>query len=49
LVVERPKDEAEAEYPGRIFEDQSLDYAEAMQAFVMASAQPGQPEPTLGD
>jgi len=49
LVVERCKDEAEAQYPGRIFEDQSLDYAEAMQAFVTASAQPGQPEPTLED
>jgi len=48
-VVERSKDDAEAQYPGRIFEDQSLDYAEAMQAFVMASAQPGQPEPTLED
>jgi transposase InsO family protein len=43
LVVERPKDEAEAQYPGRIFEDRSLDYAEAMQAFVAASAQAGQP------
>jgi len=37
LVVERPKDEA-VRYPGRIFEDRSLDYAEAMQAFVTASA-----------
>lgn len=43
LVIERPKDETEAQYPGRIFEDPSLDYAEAMQAFVIASAQPGQP------
>jgi transposase InsO family protein len=49
LVIERSKDDAEAEYPGRIFEDQSLDYAEAMQAFVIASAQSGQPEPTLED
>jgi transposase InsO family protein len=49
LVVERSKDDAEAQYPGRIFEDQSLDYAEAMQAFVMTSAQPGQPEPILED
>jgi hypothetical protein len=49
LVVERSKDEAEAQYPGRIFEDQSLDYVEAMQAFVTASAQPGQPELTLED
>jgi len=44
LVIERPKDEEEAQYAGRIFEDQSLDYAEAMQAFVMASAQASQPE-----
>jgi transposase InsO family protein len=49
LVVERSKDEAEAQYPGRIFEDQALDYTEAMQAFVRASAQPGPPEPTLAD
>lgn len=49
LVVERSKDEAEAQYPGRIFEDRSLDYAEAMQAFVTASAQPGQPEATPED
>jgi transposase InsO family protein len=41
LVIERPKDEEEAQYPGRIFEDQSLSYAEAMQAFVTASAQAG--------
>jgi len=44
LVVERPKDEAEAQYPGRIFEDRSLSYAEAMQAFVAASAQTALPE-----
>ena len=44
LVIERPKDETEAQYPGRIFEDRSLDYAEAMQAFVAASAQASQPE-----
>lgn len=43
LVVERPKDGA-VQYPGRIFEDWSLDYAEAMQAFVTASAQASQPE-----
>jgi transposase InsO family protein len=49
LVVERSKDEAEAQYPGRIFEDPSLDYAEAMQAFVAASGQADQPEPTLED
>lgn len=44
LVIERPKDEAAAQYPGRIFEDQGLSYTEAMQAFVTASAQSGQPE-----
>lgn len=44
LVVERPKDETEAQYPGRVFEDQSLSYAEAMQAFVAASAQAAVPE-----
>ncbi len=44
LVIERPKEEAEAQYPGRIFEDRSLNYAEAMQAFVAASAQTSQPE-----
>lgn len=41
LVVERPKDE-EAEYPGQVFEDQTLDYETAMQAFVAASTQPKQ-------
>lgn len=44
LVVERSKDEAEAQYPGRVFEDPSLSYAEAMQAFVAASAQTALPE-----
>lgn len=44
LVIERPKDEEAVQYPGRIFEDQSLSYAEAMQAFVTASAQASQPE-----
>lgn len=40
LVVERLREDQERQYPGRVFEDQSLDYAEAMQAFVAASAQP---------
>ncbi len=40
LIVERLQDDQETQYPGRVFEDQSLDYAEAMQAFVAASAQP---------
>lgn len=40
LIVERLADDQEPQYPGRVFEDQSLDYAEAMQAFVAASAQP---------
>lgn len=44
LVIERPKDEAEAQYPGRIFADPALSYAEAMQAFVTASAQTSPPE-----
>jgi transposase InsO family protein len=39
LIVERLADDEEPQYPGRIFEDQSLDYTEAMQAFVAASAQ----------
>jgi transposase InsO family protein len=49
LVIEHPRDEAEAQYPGRIFEDPLLTYAEAMQAFVTASTRPGQPEATLED
>jgi transposase InsO family protein len=39
LVVERLRDDQERQYPGRVFEDQTLDYAEALQAFVAASAQ----------
>jgi hypothetical protein len=49
LVIERPKAESEAQYPGRISEDPSLDYAEAKQAFVAASAQASQPEPAPAD
>ena len=38
LVVERPQGErAEADYPGRIFADDRLDYVEAMHQFVAAS------------
>ena len=37
LVIERPQNETEPEYPGRIFEDPALDYAAAMKAFVEAS------------
>jgi len=44
LVVERTKDQAEAQYPGRVCEDPSLSYAEAMQAFVTASTQTALPE-----
>jgi len=44
LVVERPKEEAEVQYPGCVFADRSLSYAEAMQAFVAASAQVALPE-----
>jgi transposase InsO family protein len=43
LVVERLKDDQERQYPGRVFEDQSLDYAEAMRAFVATSAQAKKP------
>ena len=43
LVVKRLKDDQERQYPGRVFEDQSLDYAEAMRAFVAASAQAKKP------
>jgi len=51
LVIERPKDEQAAQYPGRIFEDPSLSYAEAMQAFVTASAQasPAEQAPADGE
>ena len=38
LIVERPKDEqAEPDYPGLVFADESLDYSEAMKQFVTAS------------
>jgi len=47
LIVERLADDEEPQYPGRVFEDQSLDYAEAMQAFVAASAQSEQREKRL--
>lgn len=40
-MIERPRDEEAPQYPGRIFEDPRLDYAEAMRAFVEASAQQG--------
>lgn len=39
LVIEQPQNKTEPEYPGRIFEDGTLDYAAAMKAFVEASAQ----------
>lgn len=47
MIVERLTDDEEPQYPGRVFEDQSLDYAEAMQAFVAASAQSKQREKRL--
>ena len=47
LIVERLADDEEPQYPGRVFEDQSLDYAEAMQAFVASSAQSEQREKRL--
>ena len=37
LVVERPKTEQEREWPGRVFEDESLSYEEVMLKFVAAS------------
>jgi transposase InsO family protein len=38
LVVEKPADEqGERQWPGRVFEDESLDYEEAMLEFVSAS------------
>jgi transposase InsO family protein len=45
LVVERPKEEKEREWPGRVFEDEELSYEEAMLKFVAASqAKEGGPE-----
>jgi transposase InsO family protein len=47
LVVEQPKEEEpERQWPGKVFEDESLDYTEAMLKFVTASQE--QPEPTPG-
>ncbi len=43
LVVERLKDDRPRQYPGRVFADQSLDYAAAMRAFAAASAQAKKP------
>ena len=38
LVVERPKEEeAEYQYPGRVFEKEALSYEEAMKGFIFAS------------
>lgn len=47
-VIERPKDEA-PQSPGRIFEDAALNDADAMRAFVTASAEPQPPEQPLAD
>lgn len=41
MVIERPPDETEPQYPGRIFANPELDYGAAMAAFVEASAQTG--------
>jgi hypothetical protein len=54
LVIEQPKDETEPRHwPGRVFEDESRDYVEAMLDFVTASqaqqgssASPDKSEPT---
>jgi transposase InsO family protein len=44
LVIEQPKEEQdEKDWPGRVFEDASRDYAEAMQAFVAASQAKSEP------
>ena len=44
LVVEQPKEEqAEKDWPGRVFEDESRDYAEAMLDFVAASQAKSEP------
>lgn len=37
LVVERSSDEEEGQWPGRVFEDESLSYKEAMLAYVASS------------
>jgi len=47
LIVERLVDDEEPQYPGRVFEDQALDYVESMQAFVTASAQSEKQEKRL--
>jgi len=49
LVIERPQDETEPQYPGRIFEDPELDYVAAMKAFVEASVQTSADEKPAGD
>ena len=50
LVIEAPVDPtAPPTYPGRIFEDPALSYAEAMQAFVAASRLAAADRPALGD
>jgi len=44
LVVNQPQTEQdEKDWPGRVFEDEKRDYAEAMQAFVAASQAQSQP------
>ena len=46
LVVEQLKEEqAEADFPGRVFEDESRDYSEAMLEFVVASQAQSEPAP----
>jgi transposase InsO family protein len=47
LAIEQPKEEQdEKDWPGRVFEDASRDYAEAMQAFVAASQAKSEPATT---
>ena len=51
LVVERTPDEAEKEWPGRVFEHEQLSYEEAMLKFVAASQakEEGTPATTHGE
>jgi hypothetical protein len=48
LVVERLKESSqEPDYPGKVFADHDLDYAEAVQAFVQASQPLSGPRRTM--
>jgi len=48
LVIEQPVEaEAEKQWPGRVFEDEKLEYSEAMLDFVNASQTQSKPEATV--